>query len=99
MCESARDKELAMVAFRQLDCDMFPESRRASTYIHSHIQDGPFYYPHKLALGMRGLLEMSNTDLTQEFIKVIESQRAFSYCLKMVTATDEIETTFNNLRG
>ena len=48
---------------------------------------------------VRGLLEMSNTDLTQEFIKVIESQRAFSYCLKMVTATDEIETTFNNLRG
>ena len=47
----------------------------------------------------RGLLEMSNTDLTQEFIKVIESQRAFSYCLKMVTTTDEIETTFNNLRG
>ena len=47
----------------------------------------------------RGLLEMSNTDLTQEFIKVIESQRAFSYCLKMVTTSDEIETTFNNLRG
>ena len=47
----------------------------------------------------RGLLEMSNTDLTQEFIKVIESQRAFSYCLKMCTVTDEIETTFNNLRG
>ncbi|MDE7261212.1 MAG: flagellar hook basal-body protein [Oscillospiraceae bacterium] len=47
----------------------------------------------------QGLLEMSNTDLTQEFIKVIESQRAFSYCLKMVTASDEIETTFNNLRG
>ena len=47
----------------------------------------------------QGLLEMSNTDLTQEFIKVIESQRAFSYCLKMVTTSDEIETTFNNLRG
>ena len=48
---------------------------------------------------IRGMLEMSNTDLTQEFIKVIESQRAFSYCLRMVTTTDEIETTFNNLRG
>lgn len=47
----------------------------------------------------QGLLEMSNTDLTQEFIKVIESQRAYSYCLKMCTTTDEIETTFNNLRG
>jgi len=47
----------------------------------------------------RGLLQMSNTDLTQEFVKVIESQRAFSYCLRMVTTTDEIESTFNNLRG
>ena len=47
---------------------------------------------------MRGMLEMSNTDLTQEFIKVIESQRAFSYCLKMVTTSDEIETTINGLR-
>ena len=47
----------------------------------------------------KGLLEMSNTDLTQEFIKVIESQRAFSYCLKMVTTSDEIESTFNDLRG
>ena len=47
----------------------------------------------------RGLLEQSNTDLAQEFIKVIESQRAFSYALKMVTTSDEIETTFNSLRG
>lgn len=47
----------------------------------------------------QGMLEMSNTDLAQEFIKVIESQRAFSYCLRMVTTSDEIETTFNGLRG
>lgn len=47
----------------------------------------------------QGLIEMSNTDMTQEFIKVIESQRAFSYCLKMVTTSDEIESTFNSLRG
>ena len=47
----------------------------------------------------QGLLEMSNTDLTQEFIKVIESQRAFSYALKMVITSDEIESTFNRLRG
>ena len=47
----------------------------------------------------RGLLEQSNTDLAQEFIKVIESQRAFSYALKMVITSDEIESTFNNLRG
>lgn len=47
---------------------------------------------------INGVLEMSNTDLTQEFIKVIESQRAFSYALKMVTTSDEIETTINGLR-
>jgi len=47
----------------------------------------------------QGLIEMSNTDLAQEFVKVIESQRAFSYCLKMVTTSDEIESTFNNLRS
>jgi len=45
-----------------------------------------------------GVLEISNTDLAQEFVKVIESQRAFSFCLRMVTTSDEIETTINNLR-
>ena len=47
----------------------------------------------------QGLLEMSNTDMAQEFIKVIESQRAYSYALKMVLTSDEIETTINGLRG
>lgn len=47
----------------------------------------------------RGLLEMSNVDLTQEFIKVIESQRAYGYALKMMQTSDEIETTINGLRG
>ena len=46
----------------------------------------------------RGMLEMSNTDLAQEFIKVIESQRAYTAALRVVTSTDEIETTINNLR-
>lgn len=46
-----------------------------------------------------GLLEMSNVDLTQEFIKVIESQRAYGYALKMMQTSDEIETTINGLRG
>ena len=47
----------------------------------------------------QGYLEQSNTDMTLEFIKVIESQRAFSACLRMVTTSDEIETTFNQLRS
>lgn len=47
----------------------------------------------------QGLLEMSNTDITQEFIKVIESQRAYGFALKMMQTSDEIETTINGLRS
>lgn len=47
----------------------------------------------------QGLLEMSNTDLAQEFIKVIEAQRAYGFALKMMQTSDEIETTINGLRG
>lgn len=46
-----------------------------------------------------GSLEVSNTDLAYEISKVIESQRSFSYALRMVQTSDEIETTVNNLRG
>jgi len=45
----------------------------------------------------RGYLERSNVDLAQEFVKVIESQRAYSYALRMVQTTDEIEQTINGL--
>jgi flagellar basal-body rod protein FlgG len=47
----------------------------------------------------RGMIELSNVDLAQEFIKVIESQRAYSYALKMCMTSDEIETTINGLRS
>lgn len=47
----------------------------------------------------RGVLEGSNVDLALEMTKVIEAQRAYSYALKMVQTSDEIETTINNLRG
>ena len=47
----------------------------------------------------RGVLEGSNVDLGLEMTKVIEAQRAYSYALKMVQTSDEIETTINNLRG
>ena len=47
----------------------------------------------------RGVLEMSNTDLALEFTKVIEAQRAYSYALKMVQTSDEVEQTINGLRG
>jgi len=47
---------------------------------------------------LQGCLEVSNTDLAYEFAKVVESQRSFSYMLRMITASDEIESTVNNLR-
>ena len=47
----------------------------------------------------RGYLERSNVDLAEEMTKVIESQRAYSYALKMVQTSDEVETTINGLRG
>lgn len=47
----------------------------------------------------RKMVELSNVDLAQEFIKVIESQRAYGYALKMVQTSDEIETTINGLRS
>ena len=47
---------------------------------------------------IQGYLELSNADLANELAKVIESQRSFQYMLRMVTTSDEIETTVNNLR-
>lgn len=47
----------------------------------------------------KGYLEMSNVDLAEEYAKVIESSRAYSYALKMVQTSDEVEQTINGLRG
>ncbi len=47
----------------------------------------------------QGSLEASGTDVAKEMTRVIECQRAFSYALKMVTTSDEIESTINSLRG
>ncbi len=48
---------------------------------------------------LQGYLENSNVDLANELTKVIESQRSFTYALKMIQASDEIETTVNGLRS
>lgn len=48
---------------------------------------------------VQGMLETSNVDLSEEMSKVIEAQRAYSMALKMVTTSDEVETTINSLRG
>ena len=47
---------------------------------------------------MNGCLELSGVDLANEISKVIETQRSFSYMLRMVTTSDEIEQTVNDLR-
>lgn len=47
----------------------------------------------------RGFLELSNTDLAEELTKVIEAQRAYSYALRMVQTSDEVESTVINLKG
>lgn len=43
-------------------------------------------------------LESSGVDLAEEMSHVIESQRAYSYALKMVQTSDEIVSTINALR-
>lgn len=46
-----------------------------------------------------GVLERSGTDLAKEMVHMIECQRAYSYALRMVTTSDEVESTINSLRG
>lgn len=48
---------------------------------------------------MAGALETSGTDLVKEMTRIMESQRAYSFALKMVQTSDEIEGTVNSLRG
>lgn len=47
---------------------------------------------------VKGALEESGTDFAQEMTRMIEAQRAYSYALKMVQTSDEIETKINELR-
>ncbi len=44
------------------------------------------------------VLESSGVDLAEEMSRVIESQRAYSYAMKMVQTSDEIVGTINALR-
>lgn len=44
-------------------------------------------------------LEMSNVDTAEEISRMIETQRAYSYALKMVQTSDEVMTTINGLRS
>lgn len=43
-------------------------------------------------------LEDSGTDFALEMTRMMEAQRAYSYALKMVQTSDEVEATINSLR-
>lgn len=43
-------------------------------------------------------LEASGVDMAEEMSRVIESQRAYSYAMRMVQTSDEIVSTINGLR-
>ena len=47
----------------------------------------------------KGMLEMSNVDFADQLTKIIEAQRAYSYALKMVQTSDEVENKINGLRA
>lgn len=46
----------------------------------------------------KGVLESSNVNLADQMTKVIESQRAYQYNLRMVQTADELQQTYNSLR-
>lgn len=48
---------------------------------------------------MRNYLELSNTDMAQEMSDTVVASRAYTYALKMVQTSDEIEQTINGLRS
>ena len=100
---NSTDPEDEYIRLRDLDIGVFDYTiyegmqHLDSTRFAVTEQNGPLY----LGTGTikQGVLELSNTDLANEFIKMIESQRAYSIALKMMTTSDEIETTINGLRG
>lgn len=44
-------------------------------------------------------LEMSGASVADDFTRIIETQRAYSYALKMVQTSDEVVSTVNSLRA
>ncbi len=46
-----------------------------------------------------GYVEMSNVNMAQELSDTVIASRAYSYALKMITTSDEIEQTINGLRS
>lgn len=47
---------------------------------------------------LKGKLEQSGVDFAKEMSKLVETQRAYSYALKMLQTSDEVESMINSLR-
>ena len=47
----------------------------------------------------QGVVETSNVDFAKEMSRMIETQRAYQFALRMVTTSDEVEGIINSLRG
>lgn len=47
---------------------------------------------------VQGALEMSGVNFAGEMAKLVESQRAYTYALKMLQTSDEVESMINSLR-
>jgi len=47
---------------------------------------------------LQGYTEMSNVDVVEEMINMIMAQRAYEINSKVITASDEMSQTINNLK-
>lgn len=94
----------------ELGEDNYTDQQPVGVYDHinyngmEHVEDTRFLAVGKNGAMLRGTgevvwntLEGSNVDLAHELTRVIESQRAYSLALKVVTTSDEIEETINGL--
>ena len=48
---------------------------------------------------LKGYLETSNVEISDEMVKLIQIQRAFQLNSTVIQTADEIEQTINSLRG
>lgn len=51
------------------------------------------------AKSMKGYLEASNVDISEEMVKLMQTQRAFQFNSNIIQTADQIEQTINSLRG
>ncbi|MCH7479557.1 MAG: flagellar hook-basal body complex protein, partial [SAR324 cluster bacterium] len=70
----------------------FQESRNSGQPIHGNAQEGGF------ATVRSRSLEKSNVDLSTEFVRMIETQRAFQANAKVISTSDEMMADLVNIK-